>query len=170
MFLNFLWGSCAYREFNSQKKDSSGKVKLFPDLWAWTDFLYVQISLKCDPTNLVYLTGLLFLYPINEVCVSREYDPRGDGNWSDILSNIPKERREQRQGRINSKIRGITRAKNQDSCFSYLFYFNFYFLPFLGPHLQHMEVQSRGLHHSHSNARSELRLQPTPQLMATPDP
>ena len=27
-----------------------------------------------------------------------------------------------------------------------------------------------GLHHSHSNARSKPRLQPTPQLMATPDP
>ena len=27
-----------------------------------------------------------------------------------------------------------------------------------------------GLHHSHSNARSELRLQPTPQLTANPDP
>ena len=27
-----------------------------------------------------------------------------------------------------------------------------------------------GLHHSHSNIRSELRLEPTPQLMATPDP
>ena len=27
-----------------------------------------------------------------------------------------------------------------------------------------------GLHHRHSNARSELRLQPTPHLMATPDP
>ena len=27
-----------------------------------------------------------------------------------------------------------------------------------------------GLHHSHSNARSELHLQPTPQLMAMPDP
>ena len=27
-----------------------------------------------------------------------------------------------------------------------------------------------GLHQSHSNARSELRLQPTPQLRATPDP
>ena len=26
------------------------------------------------------------------------------------------------------------------------------------------------LHHSHSNAGSELSLQPTPQLMATPDP
>ena len=26
------------------------------------------------------------------------------------------------------------------------------------------------LRHSHSNARSKLRLQPTPQLMATPDP
>ena len=27
-----------------------------------------------------------------------------------------------------------------------------------------------GLHHSHSNTRSEPHLQPTPQLMATPDP
>ena len=27
-----------------------------------------------------------------------------------------------------------------------------------------------GLHHSHSNAGSELRLQPLPQLMAMPDP
>ena len=27
-----------------------------------------------------------------------------------------------------------------------------------------------GLHHSHSNAGSELCLQPTPQLTATPDP
>ena len=27
-----------------------------------------------------------------------------------------------------------------------------------------------GLHHSHSNARSELHLRPTPQLRATPDP
>ena len=26
------------------------------------------------------------------------------------------------------------------------------------------------LHHSHSNSESELRLQPTPQLKATPDP
>ena len=27
-----------------------------------------------------------------------------------------------------------------------------------------------GLHHSHSSTRSELRLRPTPQLKATPDP
>ena len=27
-----------------------------------------------------------------------------------------------------------------------------------------------GLHYSHSNAGSELRLRPTPQLIATPDP
>ena len=27
-----------------------------------------------------------------------------------------------------------------------------------------------GLHYNHSNARSQPRLQPTPQLMATPDP
>ena len=31
-------------------------------------------------------------------------------------------------------------------------------------------VVAAGLHHSHSNAGSKLHLQPTPQLMATPDP
>ena len=31
-------------------------------------------------------------------------------------------------------------------------------------------VVAAGLHHSCSNAGSELRLQPTPQLTATPDP
>ena len=55
----------------------------------------------------------------------------------------------------------------------YLFtYFN------LGPHLWHMEDPTWGqigtsaasLHHSHSNARMEPYLWPTPQLMATPDP
>ena len=33
-----------------------------------------------------------------------------------------------------------------------------------------MGAVAAGLHHSHSNAGSELRLQPTPQLTATPDP
>ena len=31
-------------------------------------------------------------------------------------------------------------------------------------------VVTTGLHHSHSNTRSKLHLQPTPQLMAMPDP
>ena len=31
-------------------------------------------------------------------------------------------------------------------------------------------VVAAGLHHSHSNMGSELRLRPTPQLTATPDP
>ena len=57
--------------------------------------------------------------------------------------------------------------------------FLFVFLPFLGLLPRHMEVpQARGpmgavvagLRQSHSNAESELHLQPTPQLMATPDP
>ena len=48
-----------------------------------------------------------------------------------------------------------------------------------GLHSQHMEVPrlggpiraiAAGLRHSHSHARSELRLRPTPQLTATPDP
>ena len=59
--------------------------------------------------------------------------------------------------------------------FCFLFFVCFVFL---GPHLWHMEVPARGLIravaaslcHSHSNAGSELRLQPTSQLTATLDP
>ena len=54
-----------------------------------------------------------------------------------------------------------------------------FFSVFLGLHPGHMEVPRPGvefgasatsLHHSHSNARSELLLQPTPQLTVTLDP
>ena len=34
----------------------------------------------------------------------------------------------------------------------------------------HIGATAAGLHHSHCNTGSELCLQPTPQLMATPDP
>ena len=56
--------------------------------------------------------------------------------------------------------------------------FFFVFLPFLGPLLQHMEVSRLGgliravaasLRQSYSNAGSEPRLQPTPQLTVMPD-
>ena len=33
-----------------------------------------------------------------------------------------------------------------------------------------IRAEAASVHHSHSNARSELPLQPTLQLMATPDP
>ena len=33
-----------------------------------------------------------------------------------------------------------------------------------------IRAAASGLHHSHSNARSEPHLKPTPQLVATPDP
>ena len=33
-----------------------------------------------------------------------------------------------------------------------------------------IEAVATSLHHSHSNTRAELHLQPTPQIMATPDP
>ena len=33
-----------------------------------------------------------------------------------------------------------------------------------------MGAVTASLHHSHSNARFKLSVQPTPQLMATPDP
>ena len=51
-------------------------------------------------------------------------------------------------------------------------------ISFVGLHLWHMEVSRLGVKlelscwpsHSHSNARSELHLQPTSQLTAMPDP
>ena len=33
-----------------------------------------------------------------------------------------------------------------------------------------IRAAAAGLHHNHSNTRSKLYLQPTPQLTATPDP
>jgi len=62
---------------------------------------------------------------------------------------------------------------------SLLYGFFFFFGLFLGPQSLHMEVpQARGqmgaavsgLCHSHSNVRSKLRLRPTLQLLAMPDP
>ena len=55
----------------------------------------------------------------------------------------------------------------------------FYLFIFFQAALRHMEVPrlrgqigaiAAGLHHSHSNAESELSLRPTPQLTATLDP
>ena len=60
----------------------------------------------------------------------------------------------------------------------FLFFFLFFFLLFLcaaptacgGSQARgRIGAVVTGLHHSHSNAGSEPRLQPTPQLMATPD-
>ena len=59
-----------------------------------------------------------------------------------------------------------------------VFCFCFFCFCFLGPHPQHTEVPRLGVesaavagsHHSHSNTGSDPHLQPTPQLMATPDP
>ena len=59
------------------------------------------------------------------------------------------------------------------------FFFFFVFLPFLGPlPVAYGSSQARsligavatGLRQGYSNAGSEPRLQPTPQLTATPDP
>ena len=58
------------------------------------------------------------------------------------------------------------------------FFFFFAFCRFRAAPMAYGGSQARGLigavaaglHQSHSNARSELHLQPTPQLMATPDP
>ena len=54
----------------------------------------------------------------------------------------------------------------------------FFFLLFRPALVAYGGSQARGpikataasLHHNHNNARSELHLQPTPQLTATPDP
>ena len=60
---------------------------------------------------------------------------------------------------------------------SFAFFF-FVFCLFRAAPMTYGGSQARGsnraiaasIHHSHSNATSELRLQPTPQLMAMPDP
>ena len=54
----------------------------------------------------------------------------------------------------------------------------FWFLLFRAAPMEYGGSQARGLigataaglHHSHSNTESKLRLRPTPQLTATPDP
>ena len=59
-----------------------------------------------------------------------------------------------------------------------VFNFNFLFFAFWAVSRAYGSFQARGqigtsaagLHHSHSNAGSELRLRPTPQLTATLDP
>ena len=59
-----------------------------------------------------------------------------------------------------------------------VFFFFFFFLSFRAAHAAYGGSQARGpiraiasgLHHSHSNVGSELRLRPTPQLTAMPDP
>ena len=61
---------------------------------------------------------------------------------------------------------------------SFIFNFFFVFYAFRAAPVAHGGSQARGpigaaaagLHQSHSKAGSEPRLQPTPQLMATPDP
>uniref|UniRef100_A0A8D0PR14 Uncharacterized protein n=1 Tax=Sus scrofa TaxID=9823 RepID=A0A8D0PR14_PIG len=62
--------------------------------------------------------------------------------------------------------------------FVFRFLFFGFFLHFRAAPMAHVGSQARGqiraiaagLPHSHTNARSVLRLQPTPQLTATPDP
>ena len=78
------------------------------------------------------------------------------------------------------------RAEQTDARLSALLFFFFFFLffffgggDFLGPNPWHMEgprlggligATAAGLCQSHNNIRSEPRLCPAPQLMATPDP
>ena len=72
--------------------------------------------------------------------------------------------------------RPLTRWRRKVISFFFFFFFFFDFLPYLG--LLQLDSQARspigaiaaGLHHSHSNAESQLHLWPTPQLTATPDP
>ena len=57
----------------------------------------------------------------------------------------------------------------------FLFYFFYFFRAapsaYGGSHARGLVgATAAGLHHVHSNARSEPHLRPTPQLMATPDP
>ena len=74
---------------------------------------------------------------------------------------------------------GDTGTGTQDTRELVFFFLFVCFLPFLGPlPWQYGGSQARGpvgavatgLHQSHSNAGSEPRLRPTPQLTAAPDP
>ena len=97
---------------------------------------------------------------------------------------------------IKSKLQLQSTPQLPLPIFIYLFIYFLFFLSFvfLGLHPWHMEVlmlqfefkgsllaevprpgvqselQPLASKHSHSNARSEPRLEPTPQLMATPNP
>ena len=91
------------------------------------------------------------------VCLSDDFGQ----NQSDMITYIKKQRL-------------LWKIFNSNHNFFFFLFFSF----FLGSHLRHMEVPrlgvkvgaaTAGLHHSHSNTRSELHLQSTPQLMATPD-
>ena len=69
----------------------------------------------------------------------------------------------------------VKNDKLEDSFFLFSSLFSFCFL---GPHLRHMEIPRLRVEaelqllacHSHTNARSEMRLQLTPQLTVMPDP
>ena len=93
------------------------------------------------------------------------------------LGEHTKERKGKMGGQDNKK-NSISSSSKMPGCILFyfiIFIFFFFFFFFLGLYLWHMEVPSlrvelEPLHHSHGNTRSELRLQPTLQLMATPDP
>ena len=78
-----------------------------------------------------------------------------------ILNPLCRARMEPTSPRSQDATVANRNSKREDT-----FFFSFVFL---GLHPQHMEVPRLGasLHHSHSNARFELHLLPTIQLMAT---
>ena len=85
--------------------------------------------------------------------------PLGDNPW--------------KAGVIRTFTRGELAASRSLSFLSFFLFF-FFFCLFRAT-LQHMEVPrlgavAAGLHHSHRKMGSELRLWPTPQLMAAQDP
>ena len=73
---------------------------------------------------------------------------------------------------------GVNRALRCAQNVLFVFWVLFFFCLFRAAHAAYGGSQARGrigavapgLHHSHSNTRSELRLRPTPQLMAMLDP
>ena len=93
-------------------------------------------------------------------------------NHSALSSNI--NRTSKRSSLVLLSNVGPTHAS---PCHSFLFLF-FFFWSFLGPSSAYGDSQARGWNeavaagrrHSHSNARSEACLWPTPQLTTTPDP
>ena len=76
---------------------------------------------------------------------------------------------------LQSLLKPTSQSDHKGMCL-FIYFLSFVFLraapttyggsQVLGP----IGAVAASLHHGHSNARSNLRLQPTPQLMATPDP
>ena len=110
--------------------------------------------------------------------VSRTIIGKEDQEVPGSLPELTERSRETGKAKAASYLMNTSWKLNPLSRHGNSFFFFFFFLHFLADTVAYGDSQSRspigpmaaGLHHSHSNARFEPLLQPTPQLTATPDP